>query len=206
LEELVGALEERGRFVEDSLRERLETGRRIYEQQTEMYRERKHRVDGRIVSCHRDYVRPIKRGKGGRKDTEFGPKGALSPVDGFLFLDKFSHDNYSEATREVVDGQLAAYQQRFGELPSSFTGDRLYGTRENHRLMKERGVRASFKPLGRPKDDGESSKRGFKKKQRERNRIEGVPSATERTTAGWTVSNTMVWRVRRCGFAPPSWP
>ena len=39
--------------------------------------------------------------------------------------------------------------------------------------MKERGVRASFKPLGRPKDDGETSKRWFKKKQRERNRIEG---------------------------------
>jgi len=173
LEELVGALEERGRFVEDGLRERLETGYRIFEQQMEMYRERKHRVDGRIVSFHRDYVRPIKRGKGGRKDTEFGPKGALSHVGGFLFLDKFSHDNYSEATREVVDGQLAAYQQRFGKLPPSFTGDRLYGTRENRRLMKERGVRASFKPLGRPKDDGETSKRWFKKKQRERNRIEG---------------------------------
>ena len=39
--------------------------------------------------------------------------------------------------------------------------------------MKERGVRTSFKPLGRPKDDRETSKRWFKKKQRERNRIEG---------------------------------
>ena len=58
LEELVGVLEERGRFVEDGLRERLETGRRIFEQQMEMYRERKHRVDGRIVSFHRDYVHP----------------------------------------------------------------------------------------------------------------------------------------------------
>ena len=125
LEELVGALEERGRFVEDGLRERLETGRRIFEQQMEMHRESKHRVDGRIVSFHRDYVRPIKRGKGGRKDTGFGPKGALSHVGGFLFLDELRHDNFSEATRKVVDGQLAAYQQRFGKLPPSFTGDRL---------------------------------------------------------------------------------
>ena len=39
--------------------------------------------------------------------------------------------------------------------------------------MKQRGVRPSFKPLGRPKDDGEPSKRWFRKKQRERNRIEG---------------------------------
>ena len=39
--------------------------------------------------------------------------------------------------------------------------------------MKERGVRTSFKPLGRPKNDGETSKRWCKKKQRERNRIEG---------------------------------
>ena len=111
--------------MEDALLNKLETGRKIFERQREMHRERKHRIDGRIVSFHRECVRPIKRGKGGRKDTEFGPKGALSHVDGFLFLDTLSHDNYSEAARKVVDGQLAACQQRFGKLPPSFTADQL---------------------------------------------------------------------------------
>ncbi len=127
---------------------------RPYRHQRQMYRERKNRIDGRIVSFHREYVRPIMRGKGGSKDTEFGPKGALSYVDGFLFLDELRHDNFSEAAGKIVETQLEAYRQKFGKLSSTFTGDCLYGTRENRRLMKERGVRPSFKPLGRPKEDG----------------------------------------------------
>ena len=97
----------------------------------------------------------------------------MSYVDGFLFLDELHHDNFSEATGKIVETQLEAYRQKFGKLPSTFTGDCLYGTRENRRLMKERRVRPSFKPLGHPKEDGEPSKRWFKKKQKERNRIKG---------------------------------
>jgi len=37
------------------------------------------------VSLHRPYLRPIKTGKLA-KDTEFGAKGALAHVDGFLGL------------------------------------------------------------------------------------------------------------------------
>jgi len=47
------------------------------------------------VSFHRPYVRPIKRGKSGRA-TEFEAKGALSHVDGFLFLDHVEHSAFAE--------------------------------------------------------------------------------------------------------------
>jgi hypothetical protein len=92
-------------------------------------------------------------------------------VDGFLFLDKLDHDNYSEAGKDVVSDQIESYKQKFGKKPPSFTGDNLYGTRENRRLMNALGIRPAFRPLGRR---GKSpSDRWLKKKQRERNRIEG---------------------------------
>jgi hypothetical protein len=105
LEEFFGTLEDRWRFVEDALQEKMETGRKIFEQQMEMHRERKNRIDGWIVSFHRECVCPTKRGKGGTKDTEFGPKGALSYVDGFLFLDALS-------SPESGNGSDALYHPR----------------------------------------------------------------------------------------------
>jgi IS5 family transposase len=46
----------------------------LYRQQDEMFRDRRRRIDDRIVSIQQPHARPIKRGKGGGKDTEFGPK------------------------------------------------------------------------------------------------------------------------------------
>ncbi len=34
------------------------------------------------------------------------PKVCLSHVDGFTFLDEFSHENYSEARGEIVEEQI----------------------------------------------------------------------------------------------------
>ncbi len=153
--------------------EKLKVARKIYVQQTTMYKENVHTIKDRIVSFHRPYVRPIKRGKEGGKKVEFGPKGALSHVDGFLFLDKLDHDNYSEATTDVVREQIKNYETLFGKKPSSFTGDKLYGSRKNRDLMEEEEIRGAFKPLGRKGKQARSSDRWLRQKQKERNRIEG---------------------------------
>jgi len=79
----------------------LKVAERIFEQQLTMYQEKSYRIKNRIVSFHRPWVRPIKRGKNG-KDIEFGAKCAMSHVDGILFLDAMNHDNFSEAQVEVV--------------------------------------------------------------------------------------------------------
>ena len=152
---------------------KLETSRKIFEQQLEMYTQRSHRIKDRIVSFHRPWVRPIKRGKSG-KDVEFGVKAAMSHVNGFLFLDKINHDNFSEAKVEVVRQQLESYEQRFGKKPPSFTGDKAYGSRENRKLIEtEKQIRSSFVPLGKKKSSRDKMTRWFKRKQKERNRIEG---------------------------------
>ena len=135
-----------------------------------MYKKKMNRIAGRIVSLHRPYGRPIKTGKQGQA-TEFGARGALTHVDGFLFLDYWKHEAFNES--EHVPRHLAAYAERFGKLPPYFVGDTKYGTRANRADLETLGVRPSFKPLGqRAKTPGPD--RWFKKKQKERNRIEGA--------------------------------
>ena len=113
-------------------------------------------------------MRPIKTGKQAR-ETEFGAKGALTHVDGFLFLDFWKHEAFNEA--DSVARYLEAYGERFGKLTRYFVGDMKYGTLKNRTDLETLGVRPSFKPLGRMTKQRDDA--WFKKKQKERNRIEG---------------------------------
>lgn len=166
-------IEELDLLARQEVEARLEVARKIYEQQYYMYTEKVNRVEERIVSWFREYVRPIKRGKGGGKEVEFGPKVSLSHVDGFTFVDEFRHENYSEAKAEIVKKQIGKYEERFGVKPPSMTGDQLYGNRENRAMLKEQAVRSAFKPLGRKGEESLRQEQYVKRKQRERNRIEG---------------------------------
>jgi len=153
--------------------EKLRRSEKIFEQQLTMYKEKSCRIKDRIVSFHRLWVRPIKRGKSG-KDVEFGAKTAMSHVDGFLFLDKINHDNFSEAETSTVRGQIEKYEGRFKKKPSSLTGDKLYGSRTNREMLEdEMGMRTSFVRLGKKSKGAEKLNRWFRRKQKERNRIEG---------------------------------
>lgn len=151
----------------------LKVAEMIYEQQLQMHRDGTRRVNQRIVSFWREYVRPIKRGKGGAKETEFGPKVSVSHVDGFAFVDEFGHENYSEADPRVVEKQLENYEEKFGKMPPSLTGDQLYGSRANRKKLEELGVRGAFRKLGRRCQESRTQEQYIKRKQRERNRVEG---------------------------------
>jgi hypothetical protein len=173
LEEAIITLIETNRGISQVVIERLKIAKTIYVQQMRMYKQNVHTIKDRIVSFHRPYVRPIKRGKEGGKKVEFGPKGSLSHVDGFLFLDKLDHDNYSEASTDVVREQIENYRAKFGKKPPSFTADKLYGSRNNRDLMDGEEIRGAFKPLGRKRKQTPSVDRWLRQKQKERNRIEG---------------------------------
>ena len=173
LEQLKARVGQLDYLIRKEVEERLKVGEKIYEQQKRMYDEKVQRCEARIVSWWREYVRPIKRGKSGGKEVEFGPKVCLSHVDGFTFLDEFSHENYSEARVDIIEKQIKNYEERFGQKPPSMTGDQLYGNRENRELLKAREIRSAFKPLGRKGEESERRERYLRRKQRERNRIEG---------------------------------
>ena len=150
--------------------ERLHVADEIFRQQWEMYKRKTCRIANRIVSLHRPYVRPIKTGKQAR-DTEFGAKGALVHVDGFLFLDHFKHEAFNEA--ELAVRHVAAYEERFGTLPPYFVADNKYGSQKNRDDLDGLRIRTSFKPLGRASKEKQANP-WFKAKQKERNRIEGA--------------------------------
>ena len=170
MEELVGEAKRRGRVIGDEVVKRLEIVRRMYEQQMEMYRKKVRQIGDRIVSLHKPMVRPIIRGKDGKK-VEFGPKAALSHVDGFTFLDHVSHDNFNEA--KWLDVQVDNFVEKFGKKPAWCVGDNLYGNRENRGSLKEQGIRESFVPLGRRERAHVENRRWRKKMNRKRNQIEG---------------------------------
>ncbi len=74
----------------------LDTIRILFDQQKEMYQNKKHQIENRIVSIAQPHVRPIVRGKA-RAETEFGAKVAISMVDGYTFIDHLSWDAFNES-------------------------------------------------------------------------------------------------------------
>lgn len=122
----------------------------VYRQQKVMYETKVRRIDDRIVSITQPYVRPIVRGKAG-VPVEFGAKLSISCVQGCVFLDVVSWDNFNESTH--LKDQVEAYRRRFGRYPASVHADQIYRTRDNRQWCKALGIRLSGPPLGRPHQD-----------------------------------------------------
>ncbi len=119
----------------------------LYQQQLEMFENKTHKVEDRIVSIHQPHVRPIVRGKA-RSKTEFGSKIHLSMVDGYSFLDIVSWDAFNEGSH--LSDYVENYRERFGFYPAKVLADKVYCTRENRKWLKEKDIKLAAKPLGRP--------------------------------------------------------
>lgn len=144
----------------------------LFSQQQKMYETGKHSVENRIVSISQPHVRPIVRGKAGAK-TEFGAKISISVVDGYTFLDRFSWNNYNES--EDLIEQIEKYYTRFGYYPESVHVDQIYRNRKNREYCKEKGIRMSGPPLGRPKKNKDELQADKKLQQED----EGIRNAVE---------------------------
>ncbi len=138
----------------------------LYEQQWEMYRNKARRCDHRIVSISQPYVRPIVRGKQD-KPVEFGAKLSVSlTADGLACVDRLRWDAFHEGQDLPV--QVEAYRQRYGHYPAVVLGDPVYGTRENRRWLKARGIQFAGKPLGRPPKATEANREQLKQEKARR--------------------------------------
>lgn len=154
--------------------ELLEVIRTVFRQQSEMWSKGKHRVKDRIVSVSQPWVRPIVRGKASA-NVEFGAKLSLSLVDGIARIDKLSWDAYNESG-DLIE-QVEAYKKRNGFYPESVHADTIYRTRANRAYLKERGIRLSGKPLGRPPKETESNKEESRERRAQirRDEIDRIP-------------------------------
>ncbi|MCP4934339.1 MAG: IS5 family transposase, partial [bacterium] len=116
----------------------------LYEQQHVMWRDKRRRVDDRIVNVAQPYVRPIKRGKAG-KDTEFGAKINVSETEGFLRMDQADFDNFHEGLGLQL--QIEGYKALYGYYPELVLADRIYLTRANRKYLNDNHIRHVGPPL-----------------------------------------------------------
>lgn len=132
----------------------------------------------RIVSIFQPHVRPIVRGKAGRK-TEYGAKIGVSVVNGFTYIDHLSWDAYNEGSDLML--QIMTYKERFGYYPQEVQADKIYLNKENRKLLKKLGIVCHCPPLGRPKKDPDPEKEKLRHKASgERNGVEATFGTAKR--------------------------
>jgi hypothetical protein len=143
----------------------------IFRQQLWLYENKKQSIDNRIVSLSQPHIRPIVRGKAG-KSVEFGAKLSASYFNGYVFLDHISWDNFNESAD--LKTQVESYKNYTGYYPESVHVDKIYRTRENRAWCKERCIRISGVPLGRPPANlSKEKKKQAQEDEKIRNSIEG---------------------------------
>ena len=149
---------------------RLMTICELYRQQNAMYESHTHKCANRIVSLRQPNIRPIVRGKAGKR-FEFGQKIAVSVVNGYTFLEKQSFDSFNEGITLIESTER--YKKHYGSYPEVIQADQIYRTRENRAYCKERGVRLSGPKLGRPSRNADYDKAIEYRDNCERNIVEG---------------------------------
>lgn len=183
----------------------------LYRQQKWMHDHHTHAIQNRIVSIAQPYVRPIVRGKAGKR-TEFGAKISGVVIDGNVYLDNLNWDAYNETSD--MKPAVEKYKQRFGFYPESVNADKIYWSRENRRYLKEKHIAIyGGAPLGRPKKIDELSaeqKREHQEQSKRRNWIEAkfgegkrryglglVMAKTQRTSESWIAMVIFVMNIAR---------
>ncbi len=141
-----------------------------YRQQQEMYDENKHSIADRIVSIYQPHVRPMPRGKD-KASVEFGSKQLVMYKDGYTHVRTIGWDNFNEGT--CLTQCVEYYKEVYNCYPESVSVDKLFGTQENRKYLKEHQIRFVGKALGRPKKMEAKQKRALEKEMAQRNLIEG---------------------------------
>lgn len=180
----------------------------LYDQQDQMYKQKVHSVEHRIVSIHQPHVRPMVRGKT-NANVEFGAKIQVSLMNGFAFLEDLSWDAFNEGTRLIK--AVGQYKKRFGFYPAEVLADKIYCSRANRAKLKELDITLKAKPLGRPRAVAENHV-----SPGERNPIEGkfgqgktayglnrIKARLQNTSESWIATIIMVLNlVKLAGQVP----
>ena len=148
----------------------------VLKQQEALYQKRRRKehpsIPDRIVSLCKPHVRPIIRGKAAAP-VEFGMKLSIAVHEGFTHLDYLSFNPYHEGL--LLPSHVELFKKRTGFYPEAVQADGVYRTRDNRAYCKERNIRLSGKPLGRPMEIPiivEGDRRLMLRDERERNEVE----------------------------------
>ena len=148
----------------------------LNQQQRQMYNDKTNRCDHRIVSISQPHVRPIVRGKTGKR-VEFGAKLGLTLDEGFAKTQTINWEAYRESSDLIP--HVLAFKELHGYYPELVQVDKLYGTNENRKWCKERNIRMTVTPKGKPKEMTARQKKKYRNEYAERNAIEGKIGQTK---------------------------
>lgn len=172
IDRLLSLIAESGKQVKMSerLRKQMYVISEIYRQQQVMYDDKRKKISDRIVNVSQPWVRPIVRGKAG-SPVEFGAKINISLTEKMVTVDYSSFDAFNEGKGLI--NQLKSFKERFGYYPEYALVDKIYLNRENRNFMKGNGIKHTGKPLGRRGTEDRQKQAKLKKKNNQRNHVEG---------------------------------
>jgi len=149
IKKLLDFLEQHEHLLNSSEIKRMETIKRVYHQQYDSLH-KGIKPEDRIVSLHKDYVRPIVRGKETKK-VEFGPKVNKIQIDGISFIEHLSFDAFHEGIhfkKSIYTAESLTHTKI-----KTAGADAIYATNENRKFATKEGIKTDFKPKGpKPKD------------------------------------------------------
>ena len=127
---------------------RLSIIRKVLVQEKELFEGRK--VNDRIVSIDRHYVRPIVRGKE-TKSVEFGAKVNNIQIDGISFIEHISFKAFNEGIR--LKNCIRMQQKLVKVRVTCAAGDSIYANNANRKYCTKYGISTSFVCKGRAAKD-----------------------------------------------------
>jgi hypothetical protein len=143
----------------------------LYRQQDVMFGDKRKRIKDRLVSLQQPHARPIKRGKSGGRDTEFGPKINVSLSEGMARVDQIDFNAFNES--QGLQAQIEAYKALYGYYPALVLADKIYWTRANRKYLKDRKIEIGGVPLGRKTEQSKYERERQRKRNNKRSEIEG---------------------------------
>ena len=147
---IIKKLIEAGCTLNPKQEELFTTVQTVYEQQRQMYQNKSHQTENRIVSLHQPWVRPIVRGKTA-VPVEFGAKVAISLHNGYATVERLDWNPYNES--KTLQDSVERYKTQTGHYPKRILADKIYRTRENRAYCTNHDIRMNGPKLGRPPQD-----------------------------------------------------
>lgn len=139
--------------ISKELSEKIRTIKTIIIQQKYLLAHKGSKVNDRILSLHKPYIRAIVRGKE-TKAVEFGAKVHMMQIDGINYIEHFSYKPFNEATRLKLS--IVKHKQLFGKC-THWSADAIYATNKNRTYTTLKNIITNFVPKG-PKTNDENEK------------------------------------------------
>lgn len=119
-------------------------------------------INNRIVSFHKDHVRPIVRGKF-PIFTEFGPKVFVAILKGYSYCFSSCQNNIADSS--MLLPSIRWFKHVFGKLPKKILADRGFWSRHNSNTLNKLTIHCGIQKKGRQSSISPTAKKDVRQRQ-----------------------------------------